>query len=508
MIVGRLEDLDASALVRVAHGEHVEPAARLLDDLGRTRQRTLDALSGGRAVYGVSTGMGSLSHLAVGAGDQPSYQDDLMLARAVGTAPWLDRRSVRAAVAARLATLLPAEVGASPALVEALAALLRHDLHPAVPSSGNGAAGEIIPLAHLGGALTGTGEVLGADGSPMPAGEAWRATGLATYHFGPKEGVAFLQGTPVALGLAALLAADVRRLAAQQLAVAAAEIAGVRAPRDPYDASSGRGDPELARVLAALRALVGPEPEPRVLQAPVSFRVVGPTLAHLLRAVGHLDGALARGLGGVSTSPALVDGRFLGTAGFDGFDLAACADGARLAVLHVAEVAAARLHRLLDPRVTGLTAQLSAEPGRQAGLVALHKRVVGLLHEQRRAAAPASLGAVETSLGQEDVQSFGLEAVLAARSAADVLADVTACEVVAVHQAQLLDPAADRGSERLKTVLRKAFAVLPETTADRPTGREVSALRGIIGLGWADDMLGSTPDDVSHLPSPSETNPY
>jgi histidine ammonia-lyase len=282
----------------------------------------------------------------------------------------------------------------------------------------------------------------------------------------------------------------------------------VRAPRDPYDASSGRGDDELARVLAALRRLAGPEPEPRVLQAPVSFRVVGPALAHLLRTVGHLDDALARGLRAVSTSPALVDGRFLGTAGFDGFDLAACADGVRLAVLHTAEVAAARLHRLLDPRVTGLPPQLSADPGRQAGLVALHKRVVGLLHEQRRSSAPASLGPVETSLGQEDVQSFGLEAMRAARSAADVLADVTACELVAVHQAHLLDATSQRGAEPLKTVLRKAFAVLPDTTADRPTGREVSAVRGIIGLGWADDTLGSTPDDVSHLPSPSETNPY
>jgi histidine ammonia-lyase len=227
-------------------------------------------------------------------------------------------------------------------------------------------------------------------------------------------------------------------------------------------------------------------------------------VAHLLRALAQLDGAVGRVLAGVSTSPALIEGRFVGTTGFDGFDLAAAADGLRLAVLHVAEVAAARLHRMLDPRVTGLPSQLSAEPGRQAGLVALHKRAVGLLHEARRAAAPASLGATDTSLGQEDVQSFALEATLAAHAALRVLRDVTACELVAVHQARLLDPSRARGPARLQAVLQQAFEALadplPDHPDDRATGRDVAALRRVLAAGWAPDVLGSAGDAPSHTP--------
>lgn len=488
-----MSDLDAAA---IADGASVRLAPELLDRLAVSRAATLAALAAGGPVYGVTTGMGGQSGLGVGTSDQPAYQGDLMLARAVGGAPWLDRRAVRAAMAVRLRTLLEPEVGVSPALVAALAALLDADLHPAVPATGNGAAGEIIPLAHLGGFLSGSGEGLDATGVLRPAGELLAAAGLAPYVFGAKEGVAFLQGVPVATSQAILLGGRVRTLAAQQLAVAAAEIALVRAPRSPYDAALGRGDAELTRVLAVLRDLVGDEPEPRMLQAPVSFRVVGPTLAHLLRSVAGLDAAVERALAGVSTSPALVDGRFLGTAGFDGFDLAAAADAVRLALLHAAEVGTARLHRLLDPRVTGLPAQLSPQPGRQAGLVAVHKRAVGLVHEARRQSAPAALGATETSLGQEDVQSFALEATHAAHDAADVLLDITACELVAVHQATLLHPGRSslsrpRGSETLELVLHNAFAALPDETSDRPFGREVATVVGLLGGGWASDLLVS-----------------
>ncbi len=509
MVVRTPADLGDAALLAVADGAGVELAPGLRTALAGSRAATLEALASAGPVYGVSTGMGGLAGVAVGATDQPAYQGDLMLARAVGTAPWLGRREVRAATAARLRTLLEPEVGASPQLVDALAALLRTDLHPAVPATGNGAAGEIIPLAHLGGFLSGRGEGLDRDGSVVPADVLLQAAGLAPYVFGPKEGVAFLQGVPVAAAQAVLLAADARLLLDQQVVVAAAEVARVRAPRAPYDEALGRADPELGAVLERLRALAGDEPQPRLLQAPVSFRVVGPALAHLARALRHLEQAVERALAGVSTSPALLGGRFAGTAGFDGFDLSAGADAVRVALLHAAEVGTARLHRLLDPRVSGLPAQLSSDPGRQTGLVALHKRAVGVVHAAVRASAPASLGAVETSLGQEDVQGFGLEATAAARDAAQVLRDVTACELVALHQAAMLDAGSPaRGSAGLDLVLRKAFAVLPETTLDRPPGREVEAVLGVLRLGWAHDTDVADPDVPSHPPARHPLNPY
>ncbi len=481
MNVGTPRDLDAAAIVAVADGEPVRLAPGLLTSLTHAREATVRALAEAGPVYGVSTGMGLQSHLAVGTADRPAYQNDLMLARSVGGPPWLERRTVRAVIATRLRTLLEPEVGVTPALAEALVALLDADVVPAIPATGNGAAGEIIPLAHLGAFLTGHGVDV--------AGRGVRDAGPAPYTFAAKEGVAFLQGVPVATARAVLLATETRLLTEQSLVAAAASVTVVRAPRDPHDARLARGDDDLAQVLAVLRDLTGEEDAPRMLQAPVSFRVVGHTAAALVRASRHLQGAADRALVAVSTSPALVDGRFLGTAGFDGFDLASALDGTRLAVLHAAEVGVARLHRLLDPRVTGLPAQLSAEPGRQAGLVAVHKRASARVHAARRTSAPASLGAAETSLGQEDVQSYGLEAAEALHDALDVLRDVVACELLAHHQARLLDSGLPTGSDRLETVLRQGFEGLQRNANDRPFGLEIAAIGHGLGLGWAHGLL-------------------
>ncbi len=53
----------------------------------------------------------------------------------------------------------------------------------------------------------------------------------------------------------------------------------MRAPRDPYDAALVRGDDLLGAVHATLLELAGEETSPRMLQAPVSFRVTGPAVA-------------------------------------------------------------------------------------------------------------------------------------------------------------------------------------------------------------------------------------
>src|SRR4029077_879662 len=136
---------------------------------------------------------------------------------------------------------------------------------------------------------------------------------------------------------------------------------------------------------------------PRSLQAPVSFRVAGPVLTQLHRAAALLEAAVRRALTGVTDSPAYLEGRFTSTAGFHGIDLAAHCDHLTAAFCHAAEVAAARLHRLRIPAVTGLPAQLARAPGPQAGLTPVHKRAAGEVHAMRRLAAATPGGPVQTS---------------------------------------------------------------------------------------------------------------
>jgi histidine ammonia-lyase len=88
----------------------------------------------------------------------------------------------------------------------------------------------------------------------------------------------------------------------------------------------------------------------------------------------------------------------------------------------------------------------------------------------------------------------------ALREVVDVLRDVTACELLTVHRARLLDEQPPVGSERLQMVLHKAFEALPESTLDRPFGREVTAVMDLLSVGWGHDALEDLRDAALHLP--------
>lgn len=486
VLVARPGDLDADAVRRVAAGEAVELAPALLTQVAERRERLLAALASGARVYGVTTGAGAQSKVDLDPDAQARQSTALLLARAVGGPPWLAEPEVRALLAVRLRTLVGPDSGVGPDLPRWLVTLLGHGVVPAVPRSGYGSAGEIVPLAHAFGHLGDAGVLL-VDGAEVPAGPALAERGLVPPSLGPKEGIALLGGVPLATALAALVARRAGLLARQELVVGAAQVVLTGAPRDPYDARVARADDDLADVLADVRGLVGPEPAPRVLQAPVSFRVLGPVLAQVARAGRGLDEAVARALDGVTDSPALVDDVLLGTPGFHGLDLAASADALRAAVVHAATVATARLHRLLDPRTTGLPAQLALDPGPHAGLVAVHKRAVGAVHACLPVTAtPTALA--ETSGGQEDVQSFAVDAVEALRRALGAWEEVVACGLLAVLQAEVLEPERYAAAPAaLRHAVAAARRVVPRDAADRAYGRDVEALRALLREGWTGD---------------------
>ena len=467
-------DADLGLIRAIAAGDAVAIGPDLLKTVEDRCEQARKALGDGRLVYGVNTGLGALASVRLTEEEQRSHQRNVLLARATGGPPWLDEPEVRAVFAARLLTFLAGDTGVSGGLCERLADFLNHGIAPAVPRTGIGAAGEIMHLAHAFGPVAGIGQVIGPGGTLVPAAQALRDRGLDEFSLGPKEGIALIEGVPGATGLCALRLGEAGALASLMEASAALSIVVARAPRDPYDAACGRGDDLLAGVLGRLRALAGGEPEPRSLQAPLSFRVAGPVLTQVLRAAALLEAAVHRALAGVTDSPAYLDGRFIGTAGFHGIDLAAHCDQLTAAFCHAAEVAAARLHRLLDPRITGLPAQLARHPGPEAGMSPVHKRAAGEVHAMRRLAVATPVGLIETSGGQEDAQSFAWEAADKLRLALHHARAVTACELLAGYQATALSGRPP--APGCAALLDWLAGIVHPIEGDRPFGEDIERL--------------------------------
>jgi histidine ammonia-lyase len=475
-------DADLALIRSVAAGSGVSIVPELLAAIRRQRAEAVAALADGRLVYGVNTGMGALSSVRLTEQQQRSHQRNLLLARATGGPPWLEVPEARAVLAVRLLTFLSGDAAVSAELCQRLADLLNRGVVPAVPRAGAGAAGEIIQLAHAFGPVAGIGRVLRPDGTTVPAGQALGEQGLAEFVLGPKEGIALIEGVPGATALCALRLGEAAALASLMERSAALSIAAVRASRDPYGPACARGDDLLAAVLGRLRAAAGDEPSPRSLQAPISFRVAGPVLTQVLRAAGLLEAAVRRALTGVTDSPAYLDGQFTGTAGFHGIDLAAHCDQLTAAFCHAAEVAAARTHRLLDPAVTGLPAQLAREPGPQAGLSPVHKRAAGEVHAMRRLATATPVGLIETSGGQEDVQSFAWEATEKLAAALRHARAVAACELLAGYQAAALSGFPERPpTDPARALLDWLAGIIAPIDGDRPFGED---LQHLIEASW------------------------
>jgi len=472
VLLGAGEDLDTSAVLAVADGARVEFTLEFLTVLAERRTALLAALERSGPVYGVTTGMGAMAGIALDAAARSRHQDHLVVGRAVGSAPWLSPKEVRALLAVRLRTFLHPEAAVSTGLLLRLADLLARDVLPAVPARGGGAAGEIVPLAHAGAVVLGGGRTLGGN---LRAEDVRPENSPPGYSFAAKEGVAFLEGVPGATALALLRGRSAADLLRRGTLVLAASAEVLRASHDPVHPGLARGDDVLADVLAGLRAL-RPAGDVHGLQAPVSVRVGAAALATAHRAVAALAAAAERALVGVSDSPAFLGGDFVGSAGFAGTDLAAGLDHLTAALVHVADTSAARTHRMLDTRLTGLPPQLSPKPGVQAGLVAVHKRAVGVVHRLRRFAVPALLGPVETSLGQEDVQSFAFEAAECAAEALAGLTEVLAVELLAVHRAGLLRGGLSGLSPVAQEALGEVADLLGGDVLDRPYGIDVDAV--------------------------------
>lgn len=472
-------------------GERLVLDKPLVEALSRRRKAVLTALADPeKPVYGVTTGMGRLAGVALDPRQQAEHQRNLLIGRAVGGPPWLPPEDVRALLVVRLRDLLQPWSGVSPELVQFLVDRLNDGFTPAVPRFGLGSSGEIIALSHAFQTFLGIGTVL-EDGVEVPAGSALAARGATPYVLGPKEGASLLQGSPLAVVHAARGWTEARQLIDLQTLATAMAIDVLGAPREVFSPVMAGGDDHLSALLHELTELVGIGPvRPGVVQAPLSVRVAPRALAHASRVNDDLHEARRRWGTMPGDSPSFVDGSFVPGTGYHAVDLGLRMDAVTAALVHLGEVSVQRTHRLLDERFSGLPPQLTADPGPRAGLVPLHKRAVGELHALRRLATPATLGSIDTSAGQEDVQAFAPAAGEQLRAAASHLFAITACELITASQARFL--AGGEGVPGLRAGYRWVRSVVPPVDEDRPLGPEAERLITVCRAAFFDDLATLT----------------
>lgn len=518
MLLERHDQLDLALYRRIAFDrEPIVIADAPLDTVKHARDALLAHLASGADAYGVTTGLGFLANRSVGPDDQAAFQRSILAGRAAGSGMPLSEPVVRGAMLVRLTGFLSGHAGVSPDLCRFIADRLNDGWFPVVPGGVSGAAGEIVPLAHLFETLVGDGHVhapatagtagtaaasdcAGAPataaatataGAPATARAALSARGIAPYTLGAKEGIALINGAPLAPALAVPLMLRAESLLEHATLCGALTIALTGASVRPYSPRVGalKGDPGQLAIHRRLWSLLEPAPDRLhdTRQAPVSLRVIPQVHGAAADILSHLRAQLERELRAVTDSPAYlpaVDSEPEGlysTGNFHAQYLVLLFAAVANAFTQVVNLLEKRIHRLLDARFSGLPDQLTPEPGRQSGVVVLHKQVIGIAARARTLAAPATVHSLDGSTGQEDFQAHEL---LAAGQLDGILAALElalAHELVALRQARFL------AGTPLPAPLEPAVSLLSDAVAPAPADRslagDIERVRQLVASG-------------------------
>jgi histidine ammonia-lyase len=486
------EQLTPELYRRIVHErEKIALDGGALERAERSRTLLLKHLETGVVCYGVNTGLGAQSGIDLTTEEQALLPRHILLGRSVATGPAFPGAVARGAMLIKLAQLLTGYSAVSADLCRFIADRLNDGFTPYIPSEGLGMAGEIIPLCHLAQTLIGEGFVLGESGERVLAADWLRQRGVAPYDPKRKEGLSLINGIAVAPAAAFEVAARLRRTLSLATVTAAASVEGLGSPLEAFsqDVPDLRREAGLKDIAVALNDLLAHSRIERgTRQPPISFRIVPQVHGACLDAVRRLEHALVAEWRAIGDNPAFIAddtspafGRLVHSGNFHCAALTAEVEASALAVAQVALLSERRLHRLLDSRYSGLAPQLARRPGLDAGLVILHKAVLGLTAKLKSLATPLSLQHADSSFGQEDAMTMIFPAL-------DRLAEINRLtRLVAVHELYAALVAIDqRGEEPGRGVAAVQAVVrgeIPVYEGDRSYGPELERLAALVEEG-------------------------
>ncbi len=467
--------------------------------LGRSRRVIEDAVARGETMYGINTGFGKLANIRIGAASLDQLQANLIRSHAAGVGPPFPAEVVRAMMLLRANVLLRPTSGVRPALAEALIRLLNSGIVPVVPEQGSvGASGDLAPLSHLALALMGEGTVIAA-GAVGPAGPALKAAGLAPFRFGPKEGLAFINGTQAQTALLALLVHDAQVLWRTAVGAAAMSLEALTGTPTPLDARIHEARPHAGQLRAAtlMRRLVqGSEireshrdNDPRVQDA-YSLRCSPQVLGAVADAIRFAAEVVEVELNASTDNPLVFEnGDVLSGGNFHGQPVAQALDFLAIALTTLQALAERRVERLVNPDLSqGLPAFLTGDPGLRSGFMMVQITAASLVAESRSIAYPASIGSIPTDANQEDFVPMGMAAAYKAKRILGNAALVVAAELMCGAQGlDFLAPLkAGHGVRDLHEKVRDPGFGVATLAEDRPPGPDLEQLAAGVLAGRFD----------------------
>lgn len=472
----------------------------------RSRKHLLSLLDRDVPIYGVTTGFGDSCARFVRPSDAEELQNNLLAYLRCGVGPRLGRAAVRAMMLVRLNSLCRGYSGVSWDLVDRLRLYLERDWLPVVPSQGSlGASGDLIPLAYLGAALAGEGDIDTPQGV-RPAAEVLAEAGLAPHRMGAKEGLAIVNGTSAMAGQCVVNLAETRRAIGIATTLTAWTCWALGGRTEPFDslvnekASKHRGQAAIARLVAERLREEDYRPAPletigvrregelattvQLVQDRYSLRCTPQVLGPVWETLELGERWVEEELNGASDNPLLDEDGGLAVGGnFYGGYLAHAMDYGKIGLGHLADLIDRQFMLVVDDKTSrGLPPNLAdwatlpeAERHLHHGLKGFHQAANALTAEILSQTIPNGVFSRSSESHNQDKVSLGMTAALQCARVLDGTYSVLALVAAGLAQALDLRGLAPKGavSRRLYDTVR---ASVPHVVRDRALGSGVEHL--------------------------------
>lgn len=419
--------------------------------------------------YGINTGFGDFSKVAISVENANQLQNNLILSHCVATGDPYPEEVVRGILLLRANALCEGLSGIRPALVQTMVDMLNQGVHPVIPEKGSlGASGDLAPLAHMALVIIGLGEAY-YRGERMPGAQAMAAAGIDTHSLQAKEGLALINGTQAMTSVGALALYDAIRAAqlADIIGSATMEaLTGIMAAfEDCVQAVRPHAGQRLVarnfRLLNADSAILNTSQHLRVQDA-YALRCIPQVHGAVRDALNYIKGVVETEMNSVTDNPLIFteDERVISGGNFHGEPLALVFDYLGIACSELANISERRLERMVNAQLSnGLPPFLVRDGGINSGFMIVQYAAASMVSENKVFAHPASVDSIPSSANQEDHVSMGTTAARKSRLIVENTLSVLAMELMAAVQGiELRNEAPSPVHRKIMEIVRREVA--------------------------------------------------
>lgn len=419
----------------------------------------LKEYSKNKVIYGINTGFGPMAQYKISESDQKQLQINLIRSHSSGTGKIIDKIYIKAALLARLNTLIQGYSGIHIQLINLLEQLLNNEIYPVIYEHGGvGASGDLVQLAHLALTLIGEGEVIYNDNICKTA-DVFKKLNIEPLKIQIREGLSLINGTSVMTGIGLVNIIYAKRLLNWSIRASAIINDIVQSYSDHFSKNLNsvklhKGQNKIAqqldnflydskRIKSREKELYEKETNQEIFNEKVqeyySLRCVPQVLGPILETIENAEEILINEINSVNDNP-IIDYNSKNVyhgGNFHGDYVALEMDKLKIAITKLSMLAERQINYLMNDKLNNILPPFInlGKLGFNLGMQGVQFTATSTVAENQTLSNPMYIHSIPNNNDNQDIVSMGTNAALITKKIIDNSFEVLAIELLSIIQA-------------------------------------------------------------------------